>query len=155
MTAQKYKKDHPPEFWMAKAVEWADAISDDPHTKVGCVIVWPQNFLRGANRLPAGVAKTDATRFERPEKYLWIEHAEREAIAAAARIGRSTAGAAMYLPWFPCPGCARAIVNAGIAKLFCYYPTADELADPKWKFDRSLATLVEGGVEIVKVEKPS
>ena len=36
-------------------------------------------------------------RWERPEKYSWVEHAERNAIYAAAREGVRLAGATMYI----------------------------------------------------------
>ena len=44
-------------------------------------------------------------------------HAEAALIAAAARGGRSTAGATMYVTDFPCPPCAKLIAGAGIERL--------------------------------------
>jgi len=58
----------------------------------------------------------------RPAKYRWTEHAERNAIFSAARMGVSIVGATMYLPWFPCAECARAIVQSGIGALVAYQP---------------------------------
>ena len=53
-------------------------------------------------------------RQERPEKYYWFEHAERNSIYNAARIGVSTKGSKMYMTCgVPCADCARAIINAG------------------------------------------
>jgi dCMP deaminase len=46
------------------------------------------------------------------------EHAEARLIAAAARDGRSTHGAAMYVTDFPCPPCAKLIAAAGVARLY-------------------------------------
>jgi len=43
-------------------------------------------------------------------------------------MGVSIAGATMYLPWFPCAECARAIVQSGIGALVAYRP---DLQDPK------------------------
>jgi len=45
-------------------------------------------------------------------------HAEAALIAAAARAGRATAGADIYVTDFPCPPCAKLIANAGIARLY-------------------------------------
>jgi dCMP deaminase len=45
-------------------------------------------------------------------------HAEAALIAQAARAGRATAGATIYVTDFPCPPCAKLIANAGIAKLY-------------------------------------
>ena len=45
-------------------------------------------------------------------------HAEARLIAEAARDGRATRGAALYVTDFPCPPCAKLIAGAGIATLF-------------------------------------
>ncbi|HEX4435828.1 MAG TPA: deaminase [Solirubrobacteraceae bacterium] len=45
-------------------------------------------------------------------------HAEARLIAAAARDGRATEGAVMYVTDFPCPPCAKLIAGAGVA---CVY----------------------------------
>ena len=44
-------------------------------------------------------------------------HAEARLIAEAARDGRSTKGAELYVTDFPCPPCAKLIAAAGIVKL--------------------------------------
>lgn len=96
--------------------------SDDPRTGVGCVIHQPERgvMLKAANRLPSGLSANRA-RISAPEKYLWIEHAERAALYEAARRGVSTAGASIYVHGgFPCADCARAIIASGIvAVIFC------------------------------------
>uniref|UniRef100_UPI0035253B42 deoxycytidylate deaminase n=1 Tax=Salmonella enterica TaxID=28901 RepID=UPI0035253B42 len=90
--------------------------SKDRSTKVGCVIVGPDNEIRstGYNSFPRGINDDAPERHARPEKYLWTEHAERNAIYAAARVGTPLKGCRAYLPWFPCMGCARALVQSGI-----------------------------------------
>ena len=45
-------------------------------------------------------------------------HAEAALIADAARRGRETEGAVMYVTDFPCPPCAKLIAGAGVAKLY-------------------------------------
>jgi dCMP deaminase len=45
-------------------------------------------------------------------------HAEARLIASAAREGRSTDGAVMYVTDFPCPPCAKLIAAAGVARLY-------------------------------------
>jgi dCMP deaminase len=45
-------------------------------------------------------------------------HAEARLIAQAAREGRVTAGAVLYVTDFPCPPCAKLIAGAGIARLY-------------------------------------
>lgn len=46
-------------------------------------------------------------RFERPTKYSFFEHAERNAIFTAARHGIRTEGATLYVQALPCVDCAR------------------------------------------------
>ena len=50
-------------------------------------------------------------------KYLWIEHAERNAICNAARAGTATEACTIYVEIMPCMDCARAVVQAGITQV--------------------------------------
>ena len=95
------------------------ARSKDPNTQVGCVIVGPAHEIRttGYNSLPRGIDDTIPERLERPTKYLWIEHAERNAICNAARCGTPLEGCTIYIELMPCMDCARAIVQAGIKEV--------------------------------------
>jgi dCMP deaminase len=45
-------------------------------------------------------------------------HAEARLIGEAARAGKATEGASMFVTDFPCPPCAKLIAAAGIAKLY-------------------------------------
>jgi len=55
---------------------------------------------------------------QRPEKYMWVEHAERNAVYNAARIGAATEGCTMYVNQsIICCDCARAIIQAGITRV--------------------------------------
>ena len=93
--------------------------SKDQSTKLGCVIVGPDKFVRatGYNSFPTGIRDNDPARQERPEKYKWFEHAERNAIYSAARNGVSLLGSTLYCQWLPCSDCARAIIQVGITRL--------------------------------------
>lgn len=109
--------------------------SKDTSTKVGCVIVGPENQIlsTGFNGFPRGVLESEdqlsslgeykishvksiTDRWERPTKYLWVEHAERNAIFNAARHGIPLRGSIAYLNWtpIPCPDCARCFIQSGI-----------------------------------------
>jgi dCMP deaminase len=92
------------------------ARSKDPNTQLGCVIVGPAHEIRstGYNSFPRGIRDDVPERLVRPHKYLWIEHAERNAICNAARAGTATEGCTLYVEIMPCMDCARAIVQAGI-----------------------------------------
>jgi dCMP deaminase len=127
--------------------------SKDPSTKVGCVIVGPDHEIRstGFNGFPRGVNELDPSRWERPDKYKWVEHAERNAIYAAARIGVPLKGCTLYTNWGgypPCIECSKGLVQAGIIEV-----VGD--ANNTWKFnsahwseeeDYARVTLHEAGV---------
>lgn len=95
--------------------------SKDNRTKIGAVIVGKDKEIvsTGYNSFPRGIDDWKPERQQRPEKYFWFEHAERNAIYNAARIGVSTKGCTMYLTCgMVCADCARAIINAGIVRIF-------------------------------------
>jgi dCMP deaminase len=103
--------------------------------------------IAACNTFPKGVADLD-WRHEGDGRLVWMEHAERNAIFAAAKQGRALAGATLATTFFPCIDCARAIVQSGIARLLSPEPALD---DPVWgaSFPRSRAILEEGGVEMI------
>jgi len=143
------------EYFMSLAYQIAFK-SKDASTKVGCVIVGPDNEIRttGYNSFPRGINDDVPERQERPEKYKWIEHSERNAIYNAARVGIPLKGCRIYLPWIPCTDCARAIINVGITKIIVDDRPNNPWKSPermsRWKDDmnRSLKMLSEAGVEI-------
>ena len=128
--------------------------SKDRSTQVGCVIVGVDKEIRstGYNGFPRGVRDDIEERHVRPAKYHWTEHAERNAIYNAARIGVSLNNCKMYLPWFPCMDCARAIAQCGISTLVAIRP---DFQHEKWGEDFRLATelFAEAGVEVLWYEK--
>jgi dCMP deaminase len=110
--------------------------SRDTSTKCGCIITGPDNEVRstGYNGLPRGVEyKTERTEV-RPEKYLWYEHAERNAIYNAARMGISLKGCSIYITGHPCADCAKAIIQSGIISVFVPLDTTkcDIHNKPEW-----------------------
>ena len=94
--------------------------SKDRKTQIGVVVVGKDNEIvsTGCNSFPRGINDNLNERQERPEKYFWFEHAERNAIYNAARIGVSTLGTTMYMTCgMSCSDCARAIINSGVSKI--------------------------------------
>jgi dCMP deaminase len=136
--------------------------SKDPNTKLGCIIVGQDDEIRstGYNSFPRRVGDIEEhfpERFQRPEKYLWIEHAERNAIYNAARVGVRLKGCRLYTSLIPCADCARGIIQAGITQII--YDHAKQTAYPGgatwvegWK--RVLTMLQEGHVIIHGWHKP-
>jgi dCMP deaminase len=95
--------------------------SKDENTKIGCVIVGPNHEVRslGYNCFPRGIDDNRPERQQRPWKYKFFEHAERNAIYNAARIGVPLEGCSVYIPLYPCADCARGVIQAGIVEIVC------------------------------------
>jgi len=94
--------------------------SKDEKTQIGVVVVGKDNEIvsTGYNSFARGINDDISERQDRPEKYFWFEHAERNAIYNAARIGVSTLGTTMYMTCgMSCSDCARAIINSGVSKI--------------------------------------
>ena len=131
--------------------------SKDPSTKIGAVIVGPDKQIvsTGFNGFPRGIDETDSVRWERPVKYQFVEHAERNAVYNAARTGVSLMGCTLYLvgmgpPTVPCIECAKAIIQVGIVRVCgkACKPVPDTWADD---FTFAAALLKEAGVEYAEL----
>lgn len=104
--------------------------SPDPSTQNGAYLACNDGYSASAcNEFPRGVQYKDE-RWERPIKYSYIEHAERNVIYRAAQKGLSTDYATLYCPWFACADCARAIIQAGIVRCVGLDHTAN--THPRW-----------------------
>ena len=141
------------EEWLRDAYNEA-LRSPDPSTQNGGILISPgaDIIARSCNEFPRGVQYLPE-RWERPLKYEVIEHAERNLIFHAASLGRSTAGATMYVPWAACSDCARAIIQAGVVRLVRHHDATVHGAGGNW--DASISTadqmLIEAGIEITDV----
>jgi dCMP deaminase len=125
--------------------------SKDQSVKVGVVIVGPDHEIRstGYNGFARGVDESDPERWERPVKYEWVEHAERNAIYNAARMGTPLAGCTAYMESPPCTACGRSLIQAGIKEIVV--TTQNPFADRKdWRSSIQFACnmLEEAGVKV-------
>ena len=124
-------------------------LSPDPSTQNGAILIRGASIVvaQGANCFPRGVEVTEE-RLERPLKYSFICHAERDVIYAAARRGVKTDGLVMYCPWYACTDCARAIIQAGIVEVIGHRTILDKTPD-RWKetIDIALGMLDDAGVK--------
>jgi dCMP deaminase len=127
---------------------YAATKSPDPSTQNAAMVInvaGPVPIGPKVNDFPALVTSTP-TRWEKPAKYNYVEHAERAVIYKAARDGVSLQGATMVAVWAACTDCARAIIAAGIVRLVRH--TASE--SPTW--DESIAIgdhmMLEAGIVI-------
>jgi dCMP deaminase len=98
------------------------AKSKDPNTKVGCIIVSDNNSIltTGYNDFPRKVCH-NPDRYQRPLKYDYISHAEKNAVYNAARNGVRIDGATLYVSFIPCNECVNAIIGSGISKVIYDY----------------------------------
>jgi dCMP deaminase len=123
--------------------------SKDNNTKIGVVLVGKNNEIvsTGYNSFPRGINDGVVERQEKPEKYFWFEHAERNCIYNAARIGVSTLGTTMYMTCgISCADCARAIISAGVEKIVLR--SGKGAMSPKWQesAERSNQMFKEAGI---------
>ena len=116
--------------------------------KVGAVLLplGSVKALSACNTYPRGVQDTEF-RHQGNGRLIWMEHAERNAIYAAAKAGVALDGASLATTYFPCVDCARAIVQSGIRHVHTIPP---DLADPVWgeSFIFSRTVLEEAGVQM-------
>ena len=142
------------QYFMLKAYAAATK-SKDRSTHVGAVVIGPDNEVRtsGYNSFPRNLNDNVEARYERPLKYMWTEHAERNAIYNAARTGVALKDCDMYCMWFPCHECARAILGSGIKKVIYHKEFQDAFTEnPLWDESHTIAQemFLEAGVEVIE-----
>ena len=127
--------------------------SKDPSTQVGAIIITPNKRIvaTGYNGMPTNINDFKYDRWARPTKYMWVEHAERNAIYHAARHGTSIEGCSLYVTTFPCADCARAIIQSGISCLIAPYYTEDKKWIKSWKVSEEM--LIEAKIGILAIIK--
>ena len=138
--------------WSERFMHLAEHVatwSKDPSTQVGCVIVDKQNRVvsLGFNGFPRGI-KDLVNRYENKEtKYLFVAHAERNALDNAPL---SVEGCTLYSPLLPCNECAKSIIQKGITKVVSYEPTEDR---PYLRWDITKQMFLEAGVQLYLINK--
>lgn len=117
-----------------------------PGRKVGAVIVDDRHTVVsiGYNGLVRGSNDEDNSKYKKAVKYLWSEHAERNAIYNAAR---QLIGTTIYSTLFPCADCARAIIQCGIRKIVSPEPNWDDEGFAA-SFKISYNMMLECGIEV-------
>lgn len=129
-----------------------DMKSKDESTKIGAVVVDDENTVRaiGFNSFPRGINDFMPERQEKPHKYFYFAHAERNSIYNSARTGTGLKGCRIYTPWYPCSGCAIAIIQAGIAKVILDGNATDKALNTKWTEEAiaSKEMFTEAGVNV-------
>lgn len=118
--------------------------SKDPSTQVGACIVSEDNRILsiGYNGTPNGfdddVFPWDREGHPLETKYLYVVHAERNAILNYRGNRRDFINAKIYVDLFPCNECAKEIIQSGIKEVIYLsdkYSNTDEVIASKRLFD--------------------
>lgn len=107
--------------WLEHFIKQAELIAEmskDPSTKVGCVIVDDMRRVIGSgfNGFPRGVEDSTDRLSEKSTKNILTVHAEANAILLA---GSACRGQRLYCTRMSCSGCAKLIVQCGLAEVYC------------------------------------
>ncbi len=130
--------------------------SCDKHTKLGAIILDTNGkvLIESCNTIPQGLEITD-DRLERPIKYQYIEHAERNACFYAAKHGIKLEGTILLMSCnpIPCTECARAVIQSGIKMIIGR--DIENVASKKWddSCNFALELLKEAGIIIVFINE--
>lgn len=150
------------EKWSKRFLKLAYNVSEwskDNSTRTGAVIMTqdgdPVSF--GWNGIPPNVNDSEelVERHQRPLKYKYYEHAERNAIYGATKADLS--GCVMYCTHFPCHDCARGIIRKKIKTVVVdkkHGSSGDTGFNERWNdsFTDSRTMLIEAGVTIIEVD---
>jgi len=124
-----------PEYFMGIAAA-ATKRSTCLHRQIAAIIVkerqivsvgYNGNLPRQPHCLDIGCAREGVSSGQRMELCRGA-HAEQNAIDFAARFGNAVAGGSLYTTHFPCSGCAKSIVQAGIIQVIYSADYPDPLA---------------------------
>jgi dCMP deaminase len=125
--------------------------SKDESTKVGAVIVTNDGrpVSWGFNGMPMGIDDSVPERHQRPNKYKWMAHAEKNAIDFAPTSDLSNC--AIFVTFFPCSVCAQSIVQKKIKTVVVDENFTADKMPPHWSEDMKISEemLKEAGVTIL------
>lgn len=150
---------------LVKSTEWMNYFmrialevstkSKDPKHKVGAIAVEPVSrriLATGYNGFPGGVKETPE-RWERPTKYDFIVHAEKNIVATAAKFGISLNGCDLFVTLHPCVDCASFVATAGIKRIMYLDDGTDLRQTQEWHthLDNAKAILKESGIRLIPI----
>lgn len=145
--------------WNVRFLKLAKEVSSwskDQSSQVGAVIVTPDKnpVSFGYNGMPPGIDDSVSSRHERPEKYFWMEHAERNAIYQADR--HLLKDSIIYVTHHPCADCARAIIKSKISEVVIIEENgldSEVVKRNQNNFDVSRQMLEESGIIVRTVKQ--
>jgi dCMP deaminase len=129
----------------------ADIFSKDSCKKVGALFLAPESYQilsMGFNGFPRKVNEKKIERWERPEKYFFVCHAEQNGIYNACRHGTPLNNSICIVTLFPCTNCTKGLIQVGITTLISKEP---DMNHERWgiEFKYSKLMLEEAGIEII------
>lgn len=141
------------EKWAGRMLKLAKEVaswSKDTSTKVGAVVTTQDGapLSWGFNGMPMGIDDTVPERYERPYKYKWFCHAERNALDLAPS---SVENGVLFVTFSPCSNCAQSIIQRKIKTVVIDSEyTADKMPE-RWQEDMNVAIemLTEANVSVV------
>ena len=133
--------------WALDLCEAVARRSRDPSTKVGSVILRPDNTIAAAgyNGFPRKVDDDPEIYLDKPRKLLRVVHSELNAILTSRE---PLHGCTIYVtPLHPCSQCAAAIIQSGITRVVA---RTDGKHSSTWatSFEEAAAMFNEAGVTV-------
>jgi len=127
----------------------ADLFSKDPSTKVCAFFIAPESLQilsTGYNGFCRGIEESNQ-RWERPEKYKYVVHAEANGIFNACRNGVSLKDSICIITLFPCSNCTKGLIQVGVKEIITKEP---DFEHDRWgeDFKYSLEMIKEVGIEL-------
>lgn len=142
--------------WATRMLNMAKEVaswSKDESTKVGAVITTADGspISWGFNGMAMGVNDDIPERHDRPMKYKWMCHAERNALDLS---NRSVENCVMFVTFSPCSSCAQSIIQRKIKTVVVDTKSSPENSPERWKEDMLIAKemLTEAGVEYLVID---
>lgn len=139
--------------WLKRLLKMAKEVaswSKDDSTKVGAVITTADGspVSWGFNGMPMGINDDVPARLERPIKYKWMCHAERNAMDLAPQ---SLDGCIMFVTFSPCANCAQSIIQRKIKTVVVDANFTPDKMPERWQEDMGVAMemLTEAGVTFI------
>lgn len=146
------------DVWYMRMVYVVASKSKDTSTKIGAVIVKNNRIVSvGYNGMPCGVDDSIVSRYDRPKKYMFFEHGERNSIYSAARNGIELDGAVMYTQGIPCCDCGRAVIQSGIRRVVVHnvFEQVANFLRSHWSesCEATSQMFIESGVMVYKIDE--
>ena len=145
-------KQEQKDFFNVGHAQYMSTGSKDPSTKVGAVIVRPDNSVAsvGYNGFPSGSNDSPELYADREYKLSRIIHGEINALIFAREPVR---GYTLYTyPFICCDRCYAIMKQAGIKRIVAPIPTAAQTERWGSAFEKVRQYAAEDGVELVEIE---